>query len=116
VVAVGAASLLMIGAQALIASAREPAAVALADPCEQRDQPDSGGIDGFLQAGALELLDSAACRIGSTREELALALVDERRARAYEQEYGVDPRDLGDLLGEGASGLGERLLDGILGD
>jgi hypothetical protein len=32
------------------------------------------------------------------REELALALVDKRQARAYENKHGVDPRSPGDLL------------------
>lgn len=98
VLAIGAASLALVGAQALLASASEPEPVVIADPCEDRDQPDSGGIGGLLQAGALELLDRAACEIGSSREELALAIVDERRAREFEREHGVDPRDVGDLL------------------
>jgi hypothetical protein len=72
--------------------------VAIQDPCEPRRLPGVGGIDGFLQDGALVLLDRAACRFGSSREELALALVDTRRARAYEHDYGVDPRDVGGLL------------------
>jgi hypothetical protein len=70
----------------------------IADPCQDRDLPDIGGIDGFLQDRALEALDSAACRFGSSREELALALADEDHARAYERAHGVDPRSVGGLL------------------
>ena len=50
--------------------------------------PDTGGIDGFVQDQALAALDRAACRFGSSREELALALADEDHARAYEAAYG----------------------------
>jgi hypothetical protein len=57
-----------------------------------------GGLEGLLQGGALALLDEAACRLGSSREELALALVDDTRARAFEKRHGVDPRSVGDLV------------------
>ena len=76
----------------------EPAAVAIADPCAQRELPGTGGIDGFVQDAALAALDRAACRFGSSREELALALADEDEARAYRAAYGVDPRSTEGLL------------------
>jgi len=75
-----------------------PAAVPIADPCAQRELPGTGGIDGFVQDAALAALDRAACRFGSSREELALALADEDEARAYRAAYGVDPRSTGGLL------------------
>jgi len=43
-------------------------------------------------------LDHVACRAGSSREELVLALVDDAEAASYEQRYGVDPRSALDLL------------------
>jgi hypothetical protein len=82
--------------------AAEP--VTIANPCESREYPRTGGIDGFLQEAALVALDRAACRFGSSREELALALADPDMARAYERRHGHDPRDAGDLLG-GALGF-----------
>jgi len=75
-----------------------PAAVTIADPCAQRELPGTGGIDGFVQDAALAALDRAACRFGSSREELALALADEDEARAYRAAYGVDPRSTDGLL------------------
>jgi len=42
-----------------------------------------------VQDGALALLDEAACHLGSSREELALALVDKRQARAYANKHEV---------------------------
>jgi hypothetical protein len=38
-----------------------------------------------------------ACRAGSSREELVLALLDEDSADRYEERYGVDPRSALDL-------------------
>jgi len=83
----------------------EPEPVAIADPCTvHRDLPSTGGLEGAAQDAVLIGLDRAACRFGSSREELALALADEDEARAYERRYGVDPRSLRSLLG-GALGL-----------
>ncbi len=76
-----------------------PAQVAIQDPCQDRELPDTGGIAGFLQDRALEALDTAACRFGSSREELVLALADEQAARRYEREHGVDPRSASSVLG-----------------
>ena len=45
------------------------------------------------------MLDDAACKAGSTREELALALFDhDPRARVRGSSYGVDPRSTIPLL------------------
>jgi hypothetical protein len=82
----------------MIAQAGRPASVPIHDPCEPRQLPDLGGFDGLLQDGALVLLDRAACQFGSSREELALALVDPGCARAYERDHGVQPGDVGSLL------------------
>jgi hypothetical protein len=77
---------------------RAPAAVALQDPCRPRDRPQSGGFAGAIQEQALKLLDESACRVGASREELALALFDPDRADGFERRYGVDPRSAGGLL------------------
>jgi hypothetical protein len=75
-----------------------PARVALQDPCERRDVPDTGGLSGALQSEALRLLDQGACQLGTSREEFALALFDPVRAKRFEREHGVDPRSVGGLL------------------
>ncbi len=101
-----------------VALAVRPTPVALADPCESRSLPDTGGIAGAAQDLALRGVDVAACQFGSTREELVLALANEADARRYEAEYGVDPRSpssvLSNLLHEvpGAESLG-ALLNGL---
>jgi MFS family permease len=68
--------------------------VQIADPCHDRDLPDVGGITGALQNISLEALDRAACKFGSSREELLLALFDDRLQHKFEEEHGVNPRDV----------------------
>ncbi|HKH42044.1 MAG TPA: MFS transporter [Solirubrobacterales bacterium] len=66
--------------------------VQIGDPCEDRQLPDVGGISGALQDISLSALDRAACEFGSSREELLLALFDDRLQRKFEDEHGVNPR------------------------
>jgi MFS family permease len=88
---------LAVGIYAWAADRERPEEVVIADPCEDRDSPGSGGVTGFLQDAALQALDEVACRAGSSREELVLAMVDEDAARDYERRYDVDPRSVIDL-------------------
>ncbi len=83
------------------AGARQRAApppVTIRDPCAGRALPGSGGITGFLQDRALELLDRNACKLGASREEYVLALADPDDARAFERRYGTDPRSTQSVL------------------
>jgi MFS family permease len=98
-----AAGVVVLVAQLVVYEDRRPAEVVLRDPCDERALPGTGGVTGFLQDRALELLDRQACTYGSSREELVLALSDESDARRYERVYGEDPRQL------------RGLLDGFLG-
>ncbi len=83
----------------IVRPALAPEPVRIADPCRPRTLPHTGGIDGALQDAALRALDRAACRYGSSREELALALVDDNARAVFKRKHGVDPRDIGGLLG-----------------
>lgn len=78
---------------------KAPPEVVLQDPCKPRTVPNTGGLTGFLQAQVLKGLDRAACKYGSTREELVLAIADKQRAKDYERKYGVNPQSAGGLLG-----------------
>jgi hypothetical protein len=98
VLAAAAAAAVLAGGALLVRPGLAPDPVRIADPCRPRDLPRTGGIDGALQDAALTALDRAACRYGSSREELALGLVDDSARRAYEREHGVDPRSIGGLL------------------
>ena len=75
-----------------------PAPVVLADPCQDRQQPDSGGIFGAIQDFALNRLDRAACEFGSSREELVLALADDAENKRFQAKYHEDPRSVGGIL------------------
>jgi len=77
----------------------QPKPVVLQDPCKARRLPGTGGIAGFLQDRALQALDVAACRYGSSREELVLALASDKAARRFERRHGVNPRSLQSVLG-----------------
>ena len=85
--------------QAFVAPSAAPARGEIRDPCDDRDLPGTDGLGGFLQDAGLTGLDRAACKFGSSREELALAIAVEEEKRAYERKYGVDPRSATDLLG-----------------
>lgn len=98
----GAIALLALavpGAYAGLHAAIAPEPVPIADPCEERDLPGSGGLTGFLQDRALELVDAGACRLQVSREELVLGLASEEGAEAFERRHGVDPRSVTSLLG-----------------
>jgi hypothetical protein len=94
-----AAAAATLAAYALLHASLAPAPVHLQDPCKQRNLPGAGGIGGFLQDRALELLDTTACRLHASREELVLALADDQDRKRFEQRHGVDPRSLPSLLG-----------------
>jgi MFS family permease len=95
---VALAALALPAGHALVRPALAPDPVVIADPCAPRDLPATGGIDGLVQDAALVALDRAACRYGSSREELALAMADEDHARAYRERHGIDPRSTDGLL------------------
>ena len=78
--------------------AEKPPPVTLADPCQPRDVPSTGGIAGAIQEQALKQLDSAACKLNVSREELALAIFDADRAKTFQEDHGVDPRSTISLL------------------
>ncbi len=95
--AVAVAAALAVTAFALIANSARPESVELANPCEDRELPSTGGVTGFAQDAALVAADVIACRVGSSREELVLALADADAARDYEKRYGVNPRSALDI-------------------
>ena len=100
VAAAGALAAATAGGYAALHAAVAPEVPQILDPCTaQRASPGTPGASGFLQDAALKLLDSTACRLGSSREELALALASPAEARRFKRKYGTDPRSLGGILG-----------------
>jgi predicted MFS family arabinose efflux permease len=96
------AGMLAVAAPAAYAAlyhAEAPKPPAILNPCTAKRAPvRAGGPTGALQQQALALLDKTACRLGSSREELVLALADEDDARRFQREHGVNPRSLGGIL------------------
>jgi Major Facilitator Superfamily len=100
--AMAAAGALTVGvpvAYAALHRSIAPTPPAILDPCTaKRTLPKTGGVSGFLQEQVLKLLDSTACKLGSSREQLVLALADKDEAKRFEREHGVDPRTVSGLL------------------
>jgi Major Facilitator Superfamily len=97
-VAAGAAAAICTTGYAALEAAVGPEPVEIADPCQERDLPSTGGIAGAAQDIALRALDRMACEHGSTREELVLALADPERRKEYVREHGVDPRSIEGII------------------
>ena len=88
VVAAAAAAIAVIGLYlALGGASYQPLAVA--DPCEARALERPEGVEQTLQTIALSALDGAACELGVTREELALAIADEDELARFAAERGI---------------------------
>jgi Major Facilitator Superfamily len=88
------AALLAAGGYGIAYASSTRETVQIGDPCQDRQLPDVGGISGQLQDISLAALDRAACSFGSSREELLLALFDDRLQRKFEEEHGVNPRSI----------------------
>jgi hypothetical protein len=55
----------------------------VADPCVKREWRKPGDLQAVLEQVALSALDGAACELGTSREELVLALRDEKTLDAF---------------------------------
>jgi MFS family permease len=97
--AAGALTIAAPVAYVALHSSIAPTPPAILDPCTaKRTLPQTGGVSGFLQQQVLKLLDSTACKLGSSREQLVLALADKDEAQRFKREHGVDPRTVSGLL------------------
>jgi predicted MFS family arabinose efflux permease len=97
--AAGALAVITPVAYAGLSRSVAPEPPAILDPCTaKRTPPEASGITGILQDQALKLLDSTACRLHSSREELVLALADKDDAKEFEKEHGVNPRSVSGIL------------------
>jgi hypothetical protein len=94
VAAAAAAAIAAAAGYGIVFAASNQETVPIRDPCQERQLPETGGISGALQDASLAALDRAACNFGSSREELLLALFDDRLQHKFEQEHGVNPRSV----------------------
>jgi hypothetical protein len=113
------AALMVPLAFALVEPGLAPERGEIANPCDKRSLPGTGGIGGLAQDVSLVALDRAACRFGSSREELAIALADNGARKDFERRHGVDPRSGGALLdaimGQSPGQAIDDILNQVLG-
>jgi hypothetical protein len=62
-----------------------PVSPSLARPCQPRAPFSGGGLSGVVQRVVLEGLDGAACKLGTTREELVLSLSPSTTSRRWDR-------------------------------
>ena len=97
-VAIAAVAAVVVPYVALGGGSYEPTPVA--DPCVKREWRDPGDLQAVLEQVVLSAIDGAACELGTSREELVLALRDEQALDAFAAEHRHRPR------GRGARGAG----------
>jgi len=61
----------------------------VADPCVKREWRDPGDLQAVLEQVVLSAIDGAACELGTSREELVLALRDEQALDAFAAEHQI---------------------------
>jgi len=66
----------------------------VADPCQQRDWTSPEGAEEIAQQFFLSALDGAACDLGVSREELAVALATEESRQRFTDEHGIEDAEL----------------------
>lgn len=69
----------------LAKGAAGPVSPTLLRPCEPRAAFTGGGLSGVVQRVVLEGLDGAACKLGTTREELVLSLSPSTTSRRWDR-------------------------------
>ena len=89
--AIAASAAVVVPYVALGGGSYEPTPVA--DPCITREWRDPGDLQAVLEQVALSALDGAACELGSSREDLVLALRDEKSLDAFAAEHQVSRED-----------------------
>ena len=86
-VAIAAVAAVVVPYVALGGGSYEPTPVA--DPCVKREWRDPGDLQAVLEQVVLSAIDGAACELGTSREELVLALRDEQALDAFAAEHDI---------------------------
>lgn len=112
-VALGAVAVVLVPYLALGGGNYEPAAVA--DPCAPRAERSPDGLSEVLEQIVLAGLDSAACDLGVSREELVLAVRSEDSLDAFADEHGLSREEVEQSVQEGlVAGIDKADEDGSL--
>jgi hypothetical protein len=91
----------------------------LTDPCTSTPAFQGGGIDGAVQRFALSGLNGAACKLGTTREELVLSFVPSAQTKRIRWSHETIDRALKAGLDRAAQdttggGIGGAILSYLL--
>jgi hypothetical protein len=84
-----AAALVLIGVE-LASDAGAHDAALVKSPCAARPLYPGSGLDATVQRVVLDGLDSAACRLGTTRERLVLTLAPGSKSRSKSRDRAVE--------------------------
>ena len=98
-VAIAAVAAVVVPYVALGGGSYEPTPVA--DPCVTPEWRDPGDLQAVLEQVALRGIDRAACELTSSREELVLALRNEKSLDAFAAEHHVARADAERALQKG---------------
>lgn len=71
------------------------------DPCKQREWRDPGTLQEIAEQFSLSALDGAACELGVSREELALALPNEETRQRFLDEYDIGSEEFAKAIRAG---------------
>lgn len=107
VIGVAGAGVLLVALYLILGGGRYTP-VAIANPCDPRPWRDPGGVQALVEQVALSALDGAACDLGMSREELALAIGDDGELAALARSKGIDDARLEAIL---RSGLRRAVVD-----
>ena len=83
-----AAALMLAAGYAVLGGRSEPARTA--DPCEPRPFPKPQTNEELAQRLTLSALDGAACELGVSREEIALAIASDRERARFAEDHDLD--------------------------
>jgi hypothetical protein len=86
-VALAAVAVVVVTYLALGGASYKPTPVA--DPCKTREWRNPGGLQEVAEQIVLSGLDGAACNLHVSREELMLALANDRSLDAFAAEHGL---------------------------
>jgi hypothetical protein len=112
-VALVAVAAVLVPYLALGGGSYEPAAVA--DPCAARAERSPDGLSEVLEEIVLSGLDSAACELGVSREELVLAVRSEDALESFADEQGLSQDEVEQAVQEGlVAGIDKAEEDGSL--
>lgn len=98
-VAIAAVAAVVVPYVALGGGSYEPTPVA--DPCVKREWRKPGDLQAVLEQVALSAFDGAACELGTSREELVLALRDEESLDAFAAENHIARADAERAVNDG---------------